>query len=353
MQTVDQTTLYLFSPFERECADPTRHPIKGFTQFQKFIDSRNGLLDCYCDLYAHPFNGVIDKIYFDFDGVINGMEQALPYAQAFYRFLVGVKKLKVIPVASGKKGFNLYVILKEQSYPNAKQLLRDVSYSLIMECFGKVTQIAYIDKEGREHPTLAKINENGEIGEIICIDPKIIGDVRRFSRIPNTLRPPKNHAYCTYLDPNKFPKMSISEVYYAIRHENTYNYNLRTSTTLGDIEIVHTLDTFSKSNINKKTQHFSDQEHNNSYLGMAIRPCLFRCMISPEPRHDVRVATTAELISSGFSNEEILNMYQKLKWVDFDPELTRYQIEHCKPIPYSKRKLKEIGVCYNCGRNCK
>ena len=209
---MDQTTLFLFSPFERECADPIRRPIKGSEQFLDFVDTHNGLSDCYCDLYPYPFNGMIDKIYYDFDGIEGGMKDALPYAQAFYRFLVGIKKFSVIPVASGKKGFNLYVILKEQAYPNAKQLLRKVSYSLIVECFGKVTRLTYIDKKGKKHPVLAKVNDKGEVGELIYCDPQPIGDVRRFSRIPNTLRPPKNNAYCTYLDPSKFAKMTMGDV---------------------------------------------------------------------------------------------------------------------------------------------
>lgn len=790
---LDQTTLFLFSPYEREVASPTRQPIKGFEQFQNFVDTHDGLTDCYADLYTQPFTGVIDKIYFDFDGVSNGMEEALPYAQAFYRFLVGIKKLNVIPVASGKKGFNLYVILKEQSYPNAKQLLHDVAYSLIVECFGKVSQFTHIDKEGREHPTLVKVDENGKPTEIICIDPKIIGDVRRFSRIPNTLRPPENNAYCvpletvmlgsnctigeitvnndsigsdleynrvlatssrvyignmiqikasnllpitvtpdhyimvisksqksrsgniinsyrskkfidytikfkkaididqndyllipihegidtfqhlslskyisnkktyligsqkievnkicklcgkhlksvnnwhlkvhnltiteyeqkfhikpttwnsgirvllypdltelvlnedlawliglyiadgfrihynstnstvgfgialnetetdihkkvkqilinlglpfsiqkhcysevlihckisyiaqafedwcgsdtyskkipnfilfntnkkiirqfldgyiagdgciatkqakrkgtvkkeniftvskiiaiqlqflytklsllpgisqtkaqvstlknggviiskggynvgctissslknfsyvfigsnyiatpvrnikivpyqglvaniqtqdqtylvnnaivhncTYLDPYLFPKMSITDVHKAIKHKNTFAYQLKSYTTLKDIEIHPRLSSLLVHiNGNGQKQNSSTFNHNldTSHLEQVLRPCLFKNMLSPEPRHDVRVASTADLIGSGFSTNEILEMYRKLKWIDFNEETTRYQIEHCKPIHYNKNTLKEKGICFNCGRNCR
>jgi len=303
---------------------------------------------------------MIDKIYFDFDGIEGGMKDALPYAQTFYRFLVGMKKFSVIPVASGKKGFNLYVILKEQMYPNAKQLLRDVAYSLIVECFGKVTQLNYVDKNEREHPTLAKVDEEGKVGEIIYLDPKPLGDVRRFSRIPNTLRPPGNCAYCTYLDPYKFPKMTINQVYKAIKRENSYAYNLKTYVTLKDIEIHPHLEEFlmhvnnnqngnGNGNKNLTSSHNLDTKH----LELALRPCLFKNMLSPEPRHDVRVASSADLIDMGFSTDEITDMYRKLEWIDWDENITRYQIEHCKPIHYSKKKLKEIGVCYNCGRHCR
>ena len=353
---LDTTTLFLYSPFEREVATPTRYRIKGREQFEKFVDTYNGLTDCYCDLYPYPFNGMIDKIYYDFDSIEGNMKEALPSAQVFYRFLVGMKKLSVIPVVSGKKGFNLYVILKEQAYPNAKQLLRDVAYSLIVECFGKVTQLEYIDKNGKKHPTLAKVNEKGEVGEIIYIDPKVIGDVRRFSRIPNTLRPPLNNAYCTYLDPSKFAKMTIRDVYKAIKHENSYAYHLKTYTTLKDIEIHPQLEEFLVSIDNSQNGNKNETFNRNldtTHLELALRPCLFRNMLSPEPRHDVRVASTGDLIDAGFSTDEITDMYRKLKWIDWDEDLTRYQIEHCKPIHYSKRKLKELGLCFNCGRSCR
>lgn len=356
---MDSTTLFLFSPFEREVADPIRQPIKGVKQFKNFVDTHDGIYDCYCDLYSFPFNGIIDKIYFDFDGIEGGMKDALPYAQQFYRFLVGMKKLSVIPVASGKKGFNLYVILKAKRYMNAKELLRQVAYTLIVECFGKVTQLNYVDKQGKEHPTLAKVKEvdgKDEVGEIIYLDPKVIADTRRFCRIPNTLRPPENCAYCTYLNPRRFAKMTIQDVFKSIRKQNHYSHNLKTSITLDNIEILPNLDDFlvkiGKNEDCEKNKTF-DRNLDTTHLELALRPCLFKHMLSPEPRHNVRVAASADLIGAGFSTDEILDMYQKLNWIDWEEDLTRYQIEHCRPIHFSKRKLKEMGVCYNCGRHCR
>jgi hypothetical protein len=354
---IDQTTLFLYSPFEREMADPTRYPIKGLKQFENFIDSRNGESDIYCDLYPYPFNGMIDKIYFDIDGIENGMKEALPFAQLFYEFLTKDKHLNVIPVASGKKGFNLYVLLKEQSYPNAKQLLHDVAYSLIVDCFGKVSQFTYVDSQGREHPTTAMVDEKGNILQLIYIDPKVIGDVRRFSRIPNTLRPPDNNAFCTYLDPDKFSTMTLDDVYHTIKHTNTFAYEIKTYTTLKDIPINPNLDSLfvqSKTNGNNvEIQYPKSRNLDAKALELLLRPCLFKNMLSPEPRHDVRVAATGALKSAGLTEQEIFNLYSKLQWVDFAPETTLTQIQHCSPIIWSKKTLQKSGICFNCGMSCK
>lgn len=354
---LDSTTLFLFSPFEREVAIPSRQTIKGIQHFLDFIDINNGINDCYCDIFTYPFNHVINKIYFDIDGVIGGMEEALPYAQLFYQYLTEERNLNVIPVASGKKGFNLYVLLKEKKYDDAKDLLKKVSYSLITGCFGHISPVTYKDEEGSDHPNLAQVDEYGNFLHLICIDPRVIGDVRRFSRIPNTLRPPENRAYCTYLNPDKFKTMSVEDVYRAVKRKHRYNHDLSSYVTLHDIGVDPKLeDKIHGSILNKVNLELNIDSNfiaKSELLELALRPCLYRNMISPEPRHDIRVASTADLLASGFKVNEIVRMYRELGWTDWDEAKTRYQILHCKPINHKKRTLREIGACYNCGRSCK
>jgi len=90
----------------------------------------------------------------------------------------------------------------------------------------------------------------------------------------------------------------------------------------------------------------------NETLRLVLRPCLYRLITVEEPRHHVRVASTVDLLRADFTPNQILEIYRSLKWKDWNEEITRYQIEHCKPIVYSKRKLKQLGICFECGRGC-
>lgn len=344
---LDSTTLQLFSPFQREVANPKRQMIKNQAGFERFIEFNNGVKDCFCDLYTYPFNGVIDKMYFDFDGINGGFEIALPYAQDFYQFLTEDKGLNVIPVASGKKGFNLYVILKPEDYgDNAKKLLYDVQYSLIVEAFGPVTAVTVEDKEGSEHPSLR--NEDG----LIYLDPKTIGDIRRFVRIPNTLRPPENTNYCTYLPRNFFLVFKSEDVAGYMKNPHTYDYSFNSKKALGDFPIF--------PDLYEKIGHLNGgtavdmgtrlkPSGGSEFLKRLLRPCLFRHMITKEPRHDVRVASTVDLLNAGINPETIFEVYKGLGWGDWDSETTNYQIKNVKYLkPYSCKKLRQRGIPQVC-----
>lgn len=333
---LDPTTKLLFSPFQREVATPVRRHIKSQAEFEQFISTNNGRTDCYCDLYPYPFDGMIDKIYYDLDGVHKGMEESLPFAQRFYESLIN-KDLTVIPIASGVKGFNIYPILKPKRYKNAKELLTKVAYSLVVDEFGEVSPTTVITN-GVEHPTL--MNDEG----VICIDPKVIGDVRRFSRIPNTLRPPKNKAWCTYLPPDDFLDMNIKDIYNHIKTPHTYNYKLNKN--------LPTLNFFPISEEVKKMVVRPTVRNNiviklgdgNEYLRRIIRPSLYKHILQAEPRHTVRVAVAVDLLEF-LSPDEVFEIFLKLNWSDWDPELTKYQIRSCIRLKrYSNKRLRQLGV---------
>jgi len=99
----------------------------------------------------------------------------------------------------------------------------------------------------------------------------------------------------------------------------------------------------------EQSPKFSD----NELLKRLLRPCLYRLMTVEEPRHKVRVAATADLLRADLSRNEIVELYRTLNWRDWDENWTRYQIEHTKKFCFSKKKLKELGICYGCQRNCR
>ena len=77
---IDNTTLELFSPFNRNVGNPYQFPIRTRKDFEDFIIRNNGINDCSASLYAN--NGTIDKVWFDFDG-----EGANDEAKKLYDYL--------------------------------------------------------------------------------------------------------------------------------------------------------------------------------------------------------------------------------------------------------------------------
>jgi hypothetical protein len=75
------------------------------------------------------------------------------------------------------------------------------------------------------------------------------------------------------------------------------------------------------------------------------------------PRDNTRITATVEALTHGITIESLINIYEKLNWVDFCRDYTRYQIENINERvlagtikPFGKKKLgcMKKGTCIQC-----
>jgi len=318
---LDSTTLTLFSPFDREVANPKRWRIRSKGEFIRFIENNSGRADCFSSIY--PADGTIDKIYFDIDDP-QGLVACRDEAVQLYSWL-NMEGYNVIPVLSGKKGFNFYLLLKPKQYENSKELLTKATLSILCDAFG------YDD-------------EKGEI-KTEYVDPHPIGDIRRISRIPNTLRPPENLTWCTYL-PDDWFKMTAAELVSQMKSPRTYEYDLD-----GTFPVLEDFPDPPAEIMKRKIVESIEPARpmkGNIFLKNLLRPCLYRHMMSDHPGHSVRVASTVDLLGF-FEPRKILEMYRVLNWTRWDPNLTLDQIYSCRHLsPYGCKKLRQLGIPEAC-----
>jgi len=320
------TTKQLFSPFYREVGNPYRRVIYNYRQFLDFVIENNGIADCFVSVYDKKFN--IDKLFFDLD--IMDIE----LAGKFYRFVTEEMNLSCIPVASGKKGFHFYVLFKPiriREIDEAVALLRKVSYTII------------------EQSKLYK-NENGQ--KVSYFDDRVIGDIKRLTRIPNTMRI-DCQAYCTYLPPD-FYNMSREELFSYIKQPHDLKYNITRRYTINDIETSDAIYDFVV--VNKPIQIYTERSNIdadvNKILKLAMRPCIYRLLITENPPHDIRVMATVDLLHGGFTVREIVDIYSKLNWCDFSRQTTEYHVKELSHKVYGGRmnsypckEIRRLGFC--------
>jgi len=308
---LDHTTSILFSPFDREVANPMRMQIHTEQQFKNFIRQNNGIHDCFTSVYAHDHT--IDKLFFDFDG-----PEAYIEAKKVYEFVTNQLHTPIIAIASGKKGIHLYVFTKPVKINNPRSLIRNAQLYILIEALGK---------------------------EIHSADSHIIGDVRRICRIPNTLRPPENNSWCTFL-PEDWTKMSELDILYHVKQTHTYKFNFNGQ--LLNIEKLPKMEVNLSMHTPASNGQISVSGKEQPFLKAVLRPCLYKNIIMKNPRHDVRTATTIELLEF-LSSKTIFDIYLKLDWFDWNPELTKYHIDKCMSLEhYSCEKLKEIRIPHTC-----
>ena len=59
----------------------------------------------------------------------------------------------------------------------------------------------------------------------VSVDSSTISDIRQLCRLPNTLRPPENLNWCTYLPPDTFLDMTEVDVARHMKSPHTYQYD--------------------------------------------------------------------------------------------------------------------------------
>jgi len=332
---LDRTTKMLFNRFPREMGLPWRVPVSNWKEVMRIVNENNGIRDVFISLYDTKYY-VIDKIFFDLD-ILD-----LKLAGKFYLFLKE-KGFSVIPFFSGKKGFHFFVLLKPfrfRDLDQAKAVLRRVSFTLVDEAgmYKKVSKGEYEYK-------------------VSLLDSKVFGDIKKFARFPNTLRPPENVTYATYL-PDDFYTMSWEEFFEWVKHTHyDMQYEIKLNYRIIDIETTDAFydymlipqTTYSQiTTIRETTIKDKDRERLYRYLSKILRPCILRHLFTEDPPHDIRTAATIDLMWAGFTVEDIVEIYRKIGWVDFNERITEYQVRYIFRrglYPYSCRKLKQLGYC--------
>jgi len=324
-----KTHFLLFSSFPREVG-LKRKIVYNLKEWLKEIERMNGFEDVYTSLYEVK-HFTVDKIFFDIDS--KDLDFAFRVASKLYRWLVD-HEYTVIPVFSGAKGFHLYVLLEPRAYEDVcvekkKRLLANASFYIL-------------EKAG--------VLDRPEI------DRHVIGDIRRIVRVPNTLNL-KTNSFAIFLPPEWPDRLEPKNIVEMAKHVGTdYNYIIRNLPTLYDFpQIIRQEDYKEMYHKIEKERRLKIPENLKEFLKRLLRPCLFYEITKPEPRHEARVATTIDLLHMGFSVDEIVEIYSKLGWVDFDEGITRYQVEHIKAHnykPYSCYKLRKLFGSEYCIKYC-
>ncbi len=182
-------------------------------------------------------------------------------------------------------------------------------------------------------------------------DAHVTGDLRRLCRIPNTQR--IGNGWCVPItrmelfeinDPEEFKKLSISPRFIdfsIIERPSIFNFIKEDTSIDKPSQIIETA---------PPKEIF--------FLKHILRPCVYKALSTPNPKHCFRVSCVVEALNHGITPTQLFNVFEKLNWIDFDHSKTRYQIDKIVEkrrggemiIPFGKIKMgceKKIS-CLRC-----
>jgi hypothetical protein len=302
---IDGRTRALFSPFNREVGNPGRSRIRTFKEFEDFVALNNGVSrDVFTSVYDRKLN--IDKIFMDLDGTLCYF--------ALGKLTTYLWSIEEHPydTFSGMKGFHLWLPLAK---PTRRVEARDL-----------------------EHATLSIIKSAGLIDKIgghtsgLPIDSTTIGDVRQMARIPNTLRPPDNEFWCTWV-PDTFWQWSPKKMYQWVQSPHYYSDFARSERDIFDFqtEDYEQMRDYLKERLSVETSIIVGENSTLSkeslfrWFEPFMAPSIAKSIVyDPEPQHKMRFIAAKALLQVGFPIDTILEKFMKCNWVDFDVEKTMY-----------------------------
>jgi len=303
-----------------------RTRVNNIDEVFRIVKLYNGLTDIYISVYD-MFYG-IDKIVFDFDSP--NLQDA--YVDAC--MLVDALKsdnVRYAIVFSGKKGFHVYVLFNYWKPPNKDTAIvvnRSIYYYYL------------------------------ETANYTTMDYRLVGDVSRLIRIPNT-KHSESKRYAIPLDPDVCNKYDISDIICMSREPKPL---ILSSGDLRDPREYVNIHSAMSETMLYSSKPLDIRGHSIplsrkqvlDLLRDLVRPCIIKVLeVDPEPPHDIRTYFVTELVWLGYSIDEIVDIIRALSWEDFNEKITRYHVTKIyekvvrerRLYPPTCKTLRDKGYC--------
>ena len=306
--------LSLFSFYPRRVGIPSKvinSPKEFLSYYKKYCYSLDGAHTSIYDITQTPY---IDKVLFEFDSkdIRESFEEVVTLVDELES-----KNYPYYAIFSGTKGFHVYLLLKPAKYNlnTAKFLLRE-----------------FVSPFLNDFKTL-DTTKTGCLSTIRI--PNSRNKIRFAVPLPYDFVDWNLDCIITYANrPRPFPELPTAS-----------------------FRRLDQITKISKSVI--KIEEEDDEFIEFNYLPLKVlkpllRPCTYKYIQTPNPRHIVRFNFVAELRELGVSKSTVFKIIKSLNWEDFDPNLTMYYIKYIydkKYKPYSCEKTSQYidrELCRKC-----
>jgi len=361
----------------------------------------NGKSDIYITTCAYrhlvkdtkiPENVIFEKIFTEFDGIelkkgvsgIKGIVYRLvehnneKFKEAIDR-LYSIKKyqsyndmLKVheflekknqlhIVLMSGRF-FHLYPICKDSVYKNQCDTILNYQNYLTNSIKSKYVvenrdneYWANLSLDKKEYEKELEKVRNG-ISPFIGIDRAIMGDTARHGRLQWT-KNMRSGLYCNPLTHEQIHSGydSIIEFCNKPQYDGDFFIGKRIVDLRNfDVKVKEAenvkVDKYKLSDVKCDFGRIEDNDFKN-FIFSIFPKCLWS-VFDLEPEYDIRWQACRLLIEYGYSPNEIIDIFKKFKWIDYDVTKTSYQVNYIhrtasldKSEVRSCQTLKSLGVC--------
>ena len=342
---MDDVTKALFGRFPRAVGNPSQHVVHTEAEFDDFVDFCSGDKNLYSTISHYGMDGtpLTSMVSLDFD---SGWKEAAFGDTDDER--AKIKRMREDTELAEKVLGNT---LEDTRKVCEWTIENEIPAALILTGFGFHTHLLFATevRPKRELRSTAMMLEE-ELG-LETLDRMPIGDVHRLMRIPNCPRVyDGRHTghYTIPLTPEEVCDMSVSEMLELSRNPRDVSIRYDRPEMKVYEGYTHTTNTQTAHKpIEGYTKPVSDSLE--QFVRSVVQlPCMKERIFQPNPSHTVRRNVAVLLFNCGMSPEEVQEIYAKINWRNYDPDVTQRQLEQIYRKRYadmSCETLQKEGLC--------
>jgi len=272
------------------------------------------------------------------------------------------KKNQLHIVIMSGRFFHLYPICKDSIYKNQADTILNYQ-NFIMNNVKSKYVCEHRDNEFWANLSLDKDGFNKELEKakngmspFIGIDRAIMGDTARHGRLHNTINM-RSRLYCIPLTHEQVHSgyENIIEIAKKPQYDGDFFIGKRIVNLKNfDIKVRETenvkIDKYKLSDVKCDFSRIENDDFKN-FIFSIFPKCLWS-IFDLEPEYDIRWQACRLLIEYGYSPTEIIDIFKKMRWIDFDIIKTTYQVNYIHRTASLDRSevrscqtLKTLGHC--------
>lgn len=321
---MDTAQSVLFDQFPRLVGNPNQFPVFDEGSFDEFLGANEGESNCYSRIswLSNTGEWLLDKVFFDLDGHVP--ESALTDVELvtklqndrdFRQDLLGEVVDDVRSVAS---------LAVEESLP------------LVGVYTGKGVHLHVLTEPRRSPGRELRTNQLwiSDVCDLDTFDHQVLGDIKRLCRVPNCRRYDTKVSTDTELFTIPLNRRELKDI--------TAYELMKWSLTPKDIEEPgesrpplfvredYLPDGPSKKEFNVEPVDVGEKaideldEKMEEWLKDVLQlPCMYERIMTRNPAHPIRFNAAVMMFNVGMTPEDVVEVFSRLGWHDFDPQVTR------------------------------
>lgn len=346
---MDDTQAFLFGRWPRLVGYPEQYPVFDEGSFDKFLEAQEGDANCYSRIswLSNTGDWLLDRVFLDLDGHVSEK---------------GLTDVELVSKLRSDREFRQSVLGDVvDDVRQVAELCREVSFPLIGVYTGKGVHLHILTEERLSPKQELKTNQlwiEDEAG-LKTVDRQVVGDIKRLSRVPNCRRYDEKVGTATdlYTVPLSLQEMDDITAKELVEWSNSPRQVEEPAESRPPMftREEYLPDGPEKSELDVEPVEIGEDamdgltEKMELWLKDVLQlPCLYKRITTRNPAHPVRFNAAIMMFNVGMTPEDVVEVYSRLGWDDFDPKITRKFAEQIYDRGYadmSCASLQSKGLC--------